>query len=173
MGNLPIEPQTIIFLVIFLISALSSLFKKIKGGDKRSYEEQDYPQAPRHEDPMQEFKRMIEEARREAEAPSSPPPAPQPSPQPAPKAVIPPKRSTTTPPPIENPTPPPVSSEPPLEYKKTAAPKAKGFLQSKKRKKATSSKPQDLSLTELLRSPNAARQAIILKEVLGKPKGLQ
>ena len=165
--NLPIDSQFIIFLVIAVAGFIRSTFFK----KKEEEHEEEYESAPRpahpQEDPMTEFRRMIEEAKREAQEQQQ---APQPAPTPSEQSQQPPRVAKPEAP--QPTTPPPVASfQPPVIN--APAPKASSFPSSKKKVTRNTSAGSDLSLKALLKSPSAAKQAIILKEVLGKPKGLR
>lgn len=189
--NFHLEPQVIIFIVVAVIGILRSLFSKKKQPQERetweeeSWEEDSWeernpePQQKKAEGPLAEFRRMIEEAKAEAEAkynpkeetPQQTPPqqTPQPSAQPSahpPTLVVPPQVSLpqTIPeavitPPLPTPAGPSITS-----HDQPVLP-----TPSKKRKK----KKSKTSVKDLLQSPSAAKQAIILTEVLGKPKSLR
>jgi len=164
MDEFNIPPQAIIFAVIMIIGFVRNILFK-KGGNPTEEEH-------RHEDPndpMAEFRRMIEQAREEAnenERTSSPPPVIQRAPSPAPRPQAPPKLVTTPPPPT---SPPPVSVAP--QITKAPKPNPAPFPHSaQKRVKRTQNRN---NLKALLDTPESARQAIILSEVLGKPKSLQ
>lgn len=156
MDDTPFEPKIIVFIVFLILGVLKNLFKK--GGNNKGKKQ---PNAPTLDDndPLAEFRRMIEEARQKAKEDELEP------------------AGFDTPPPVEvrepiteftapqyNTT--PISSATPVAVK--AFPSTDSSSR-KKRKKATN----DLSISALLKNPSAARQAIILTEVLGKPKSLK
>lgn len=146
MDNWPIEPRLIIFIVVALIGFLQNVLKK-KPSQHETYDvpEPDY-------DPLGEFRDLIEEARQKAE-----------SPEPAPAPVV-----------IVSP-PEPIHTAPEITKTAETEPSPTLNVSSKPKPEQQSRQPrqQKGSIQKLLTSPGAARQAIILTEVLGKPKSLQ
>jgi|GEM_PF-6149880 len=157
--NLPIEPQAIIFIVIVLIGFVRSVFfskkkkKPQQQWEEEEWEEENY-QEERAMDPMAEFRQMIEEAKAQAQESQTSPPQQQPSQTAKPQTPPPPPKTT-------QPAPAQVTSN-----THVTPPPSRAKAAQKPIKKKT---PKN-SIKDLLSSPSAAKQAIILTEVLGKPK---
>lgn len=148
-------------IVMVLISAVSSFMGKGNKKGELPPEETgraDMPPPRESNDPLDDFRRMIAEAREEAEKAANPQP-PIPAPVPTPLA-----RQVSSPPPPPVGFIPQVPKAPPL--------KPSSFPSNADLKKKKARTRGDLSLNTLLRSPESARKAIILTEVLGKPKGV-
>lgn len=165
MDSLPFDPQIIIFLVFLLIGATKNFLKKGKEKEDIHYPPYAEPQRSAPES-LSDFKRMIEEAkaevmerrgREENKALPEPPLDPLDSPSFRP----------SQPEPVVQPVAPPPARQSPERHSSSIFPSA-----------AMASRGQKVgrrqgSIGDLLRSPKAARQAIILTEVLGKPKGMR
>ncbi len=161
MDDLPINTQAIIFIVIAVIGFLQSVFK---GAKKKAPDEMERR-------PMDEYRRAVEEARRAAQERTQPatpvpdqPELAQPVVQEQPvvqarpieaKPVL--VRSIPAPPAVREPTRQPVERT--VKVSKPVIAKVK--------------KPNKGSVKTLLSSPAAAKKAIILTEILGKPKALR
>jgi len=169
-----IEPRIIFFIIILVIGAIRALASKAQKKNEQqerytwTYDNMsDSSQAQnQHDDPMHNFRAMIEEARREADQSVEVVQTPDLPPPPPPAPVVQTTSAYSTPAAPE----PEILAYTPPSTTKLQSQEFPNVQKSKKNQKADSS---DLSLKALLRSPAAARNAIILTEVLGKPKSLQ
>jgi len=165
------DESKIIFLILFVvISGVKWLFEKIK-----SKSENQEVFGDSLEDLYEEFREEIRERQTQVQQPkreyTSPPPIPQ----------------TTTPQPptfrhasFDQPTPSNQEINPFLNRKvnkpKLTKEEKRALEQFRKQNKKPSRRranDKHASLRELLRSPQSARQAIILHEVLGPPKSIK
>ncbi len=163
MDNLPLDPQAIIFIVVALIGFIHSTFFKKKKKEEQPYDQPRpfEPTTAEDDDPLGDFRRMIQEARAEAEQKKAPAPVVA---ERAPQLVIPPVQ------PPEEPVATPYATTP----VDLPAPRASAFPPSgSPKRKTTKKQPGELTINSLLSSPSASRKAIILTEVLGKPMGLR
>ena len=168
-----IDPNALIILVIMIIGGLKGMIERIKGPQENQFEE--------YEDQGTPFQDLYEEARREIqqrqgyeeheqesrpvifEPLSQPPPAPVPPPLPT--AAKPVKRQ---------PEPEPYQLKQVKRQKLTAAEQAalerlqaEGMQSRRRRRRAAGGN----TVRSLLSTPGSARSAIVLREILGPPKG--
>ena len=183
MDNLPVDPQLIIFAVMALIGITQTLFKKKDKTDPHA-------PIPHEEDPFQELKRMMEASRRESErqrreqeqedAPPSPEPAPTlvthpaepPREQETPPVVITPSYPAPTPVPSPHEAwEPRTPEQPTLEHEELLdqSPPPLPVTQAPQVQRRVA---PAVDLKRALSRPDSTRQAILLSEILGKPKGL-
>jgi hypothetical protein len=170
-----IDPNALIILVIMIIGALKWAMERLKGAPPAGEGDDDEPAT---------FEDLYEEARREIQARQShqqetrpslfkalspPPPLPAPTPPPLPKktgaaAKHPPGRS-------------PYEQKAPARTKLTASERAalerlqKEGMSTLRSRRHRGNRGSHSKVRKLLASPNAARDAVVLREILGPPKG--
>jgi len=165
MDNLPIDPQAIIFIVVALIGFIHSTFFKKKKEEQPYDQPRPFdPTSADDDDPLRDFRRMIEEARTEAKKTKEPEPVVTTE---APQLVIP---QTQEPKQEEAVVASPYTAAP----VDLPAPQASAFPPSDTIQRKTKTRQTgELTIKSLLSSPSASRKAIILTEILGKPMGLR
>ncbi len=150
--------ERIIFLILFVvIGAIKWVIEKVKG-----------PQEPH--DVSETLEEMYEDFREEIRQRQTQVEQPAPAPPPLPQAAA-------VPPPVHVPSTPPASANPEnFKVKKTqlsaeeqAAIERFQNLGRKKRKRGKATG----SVRDMLASPDSARKAVILKEILGEPRSMQ
>ena len=152
-----IDGRVIILILFVVISAFKWLVEKIKGPVAPPSEEHEISKSI--ENLYDDFREEIRHRQTKTQRPEQPTPPPlPPTPAPTPQAQAPPIQQASTKKPANV-----ILSD---EQKAAAA----RFQQRSTSKPKTS--PQSYVKT-LLSSPQATRQAIILTEILGKPKSLQ
>lgn len=179
--------NAIIVIVFLLIGAvrwvIENFGKKNQPTERELWEEQNHEERPDYNQPKKSsLEDLYEEARREIlERQNQPTPPPE---------VLQERRnnSRTTPPPPPLPNKAPVVRRPPeLKTSKPATPPkvkrqtlsdeekkaAAAFEKHSSQKKNKSSNPSGSKVRDLLKTSSAARDAVLLTEILGRPKGLQ
>jgi hypothetical protein len=151
-----LDPQAILVLLAVIFAAVKAFFeqKKKVATEKSVGEETDF-------DPFEAYEEELARQRKALEVEISPP-------------TIPPPLTETTPP-LTNTTPPPPLPSNPVGPRLSAAEKqalANLNLKSKKHSKKTKDSTRS-RVYRHLSSPTAAREALLLAEVLGPPKALQ
>jgi len=171
-----LDGQVIMLIIFVVISAVKWFTEQIKSNSEDPHEFSDSL-----EDIYDEFREEIRQRQTTVQPHSSPPPIPQtasrrqdyrPAPTPPPIPQSPPRQQEYRP----DPTPPPVFT---VKKPKLTAAEKKALARLQEESLASSTKKRlrrnrsHASLRQLLASPASARQAIILHEVLGKPKSHQ
>ena len=168
------NPQAIILLVFMVIAALKFIGENLKGKKK---EDEDQPLADLYEDSREE----ILDRQRSA---SPPPPLQKQAPEQLsildflgpPVGSRPEEEASSPPPPL-----PGTAAAPPLpstpKPKPSLSPAEKAALKRAEKARGEAARPRRSNrrrpIRELLATPAAARDAIVLREILGPPKGQQ
>jgi len=168
-------PDNIVFIIVFLvIGAIRWILETVnskKSSQAEHWEEYDYEGQADSSPQKQSLEELYEEARREIldrqnrqipePTPSSPPPLPQtPAQQ---KAVTP---------------PPPKAEEPPYQIQEVRRPvlseaEQQALANFEKTGQGQTQRTSTKSrIRKMLSDSNAARDAVVLSEILGKPKGV-
>lgn len=167
LADLPVEPNVIIVLAMVIIGAVKALLEKAQKGraeEAQHQEHQEHFEDNEAYDPYQEYEAELERQRAQMDI-SLPPEMPK-------KASPPPMPATSKP----TPTPPPVSLAQPTRPTLTAAEKTaleNLQLDSPRQRRAGAKSLSRNRLNTLLGSPTAARDALLLSEILGPPKALK
>ncbi len=193
--------ENLVFLAFIVIAAIFRLVGKIAESAKKKPAPPSAPAAPVRPKAVvsetEQVRRFLEALGQPTEAPPPRPvvqrPPPPPTPQPRPRTISPidpfPRTNVPLPPASEKPVPPPVATEAPPPLPLVPAPAAAApqipvtaseigpqpYALDRERVRQTASKPTaKFDLVALLHSSGAARQqAIVLREILGPPRGLQ
>ncbi|MCH1499846.1 MAG: hypothetical protein L7U83_12350 [Akkermansiaceae bacterium] len=156
-----LDPQAILVLLMVIFAAIKAFFEQRKKvGSEETLEEET------NLDLYQAYEEEVARQRKELQIEISPPASPPASPPPLSDA-IPFSKPKATPP-------PPLPSEPVLP--KLSAAEAKALNDLNLRKKTSSRKAKGSTRSRVYRhlsSPTAAREALLLAEILGPPKANQ
>ena len=159
LADLPIDPNVIIVFAMVIFAGIKALLEKAKGGESgpEPYSEED----DGYLDPYDQYEAELERQRAEMgmDLPSE----------------------KKTPPPLQTqppPAPPIVQSVPAKPLQPTLSAAEKAALENFKRISSPSSKRRSTTSTKArvkrhLASPTAAREALLLAEVLGPPNALK
>ncbi|MCP5535058.1 MAG: hypothetical protein H7A51_02360 [Akkermansiaceae bacterium] len=156
-----IDGRIIILILFVVVSAIKWLLEKVKGKG-----EQQHGISESLEDIYEEFR---EEIRQRQTTVQQPAPSPPPLPQAPPPLVQHPQHAQQRPQPQQVSLPKKAQVRQLTAEEKAAAARFQQLSSGKRRRR---SKPQT-SVHALLSSPQSARQAIVLTEILGKPKSMQ
>ena len=159
-----LDPQAILVLLMVIFAAIKAFFEKRKKGDgKEILGEETDP------DLYQAYEEELARQRRDLQIEISPPTSSQTSPPPLSLAVPFSTREATPPPPLP--------STPVIPKLSIAEKEALEALEAlKARKKASVRKARNSTKSRVYRhlsSPTAAREALLLAEILGPPKAMQ
>ncbi|MDG1149598.1 MAG: hypothetical protein P8Q54_01010 [Akkermansiaceae bacterium] len=156
-----LDPQAILVLLMVIFAAIKAFFEKRKKGDgKEILGEETDP------DLYQAYEEELARQRRDLQIEISPPTSSQTSPPPLSLAVPFSTREATPPPPL--PSTPVIPKLSIAEKQALEALKARKMASVRKARNSTKSR-----VYRHLSSPTAAREALLLAEILGPPKAMQ
>jgi len=159
LADLPIDPNVIIVFAMVIFAGIKALLEKVKGGEagpEPHYEEDDD-----YLDPYAQYEAELERQRAEM------------------GMELPPEEKTPPPIPVQRPSPPPiVKSVPEKPARPTLSAAEQAALENFQRISSPSSRRRSKLSTKArvkkhLSSPTAAREALLLAEVLGPPNALK